>query len=1067
MAVDRAVGLLFAGGAVRAQGNGGVAALPGLAVGDDRAETGGRIPRAHAAVFDGIREILHRQVAEVRRDRAARRGQHIFLRENVFLSADRAEQLDAVDRRGLHRGLPDGQRRRDGEVRRRAARVRRGQAADAAVRPVRRRVDRDGPGHGSRLDAVCDIRRRGHDQLLQAAAADLGRRAALVERHGLRAEAADDLPAVERRIIGKVVQREPVDRRLLPAVRPGRVFVLSQTDADVRRRQDRDVDRLRLLPCGGRGVLEQADRADGKRDFPACGVGVQTGGQLERALCRACAVGLRAVKLGVPQTLTLAFRDKAQTGQHLFAVDRDSALVVQRTVVVCDRDLEAALAVLAQRNAEGAVERAARRSAVLELAVGGADEGVHATRPAVSGLDRLLERRAAVVEHIRLIRVRHIIDNAADDLPGGGLGHDAVLVDRGIGRGHVVIHTVLGRRGRVDRTQGRPRHSGEQPLIEQAVAEHTRIRAAGFAAVCVVGRDAARSVLVGDAPGIVEVIVVSGLFRAERIRAAAVHADDLAVLLAGRDRKAVLDIGIRRGFRPAVGIAVAEDAGGEAEALERLRIVAAAVDVQRDVLGRIGDELVCPVVVREVRRAVRREKADDAGGHGGRIDLDARAVDAVHDIDRERLTLSGVGGVGRDIAEDAAAVVRAVVDALSVPSVQTAVVLAAEDVEVLTGGGVIQLRHDAARRAYPVRREGGLEIAVVVAVLERAAVVRPLADDAARVVRQTAVDRSVVDAALNQPVGRRAVGLGADDAAGETVGVGASELTADERPVEQEGEVFFTLVHADDAAGADADAVRPVDEQPVSADAALERAGRRIAARNAAETAVARDDDLHGASLRDRFAARGIGQRLDVRAVLPFDPAAVRRQVFRVREQLAHLADARHQGLGALIAGQGDRALVIAGHAADHAVFDHDRAGSGIVYVALLDDAGRIVLARDAADVRGQALLVGGRTGGGRGVHAVRRQRQRGDRISAQQTAVDAGDAAVAVGRGALSLGDRARIGAVFHFACRRAVGRGRAVLTDHAAEVLIAGKALEIRGDADRADRAARPVDADRAADL
>ena len=41
MAVDRAVGLLFAGGAVRAQGNGGVAALPGLAIGDDRAETGG------------------------------------------------------------------------------------------------------------------------------------------------------------------------------------------------------------------------------------------------------------------------------------------------------------------------------------------------------------------------------------------------------------------------------------------------------------------------------------------------------------------------------------------------------------------------------------------------------------------------------------------------------------------------------------------------------------------------------------------------------------------------------------------------------------------------------------------------------------------------------------------------------------------------------------------------------------------------------------------------------------------------------------------------------------------
>ena len=336
-----------------------------------------------------------------------------------------------------------------------------------------------------------------------------------------------------------------------------------------------------------------------------------------------------------------------------------------------------------------------------------------------------------MVEHIRLIRVRHIIDDAADDLPGGGLGHDAVPIDRGIGRGHVVVHTVRGRRGRVDRPQGRPCHGGEQPLSEQAVAEHTRIRAAGFVSACVVGGDAARSVLVGDAPGIVEVIVVSGLFRAERIRAAAVHKDDLAVLCAGCDRKAVLDIGIGRGFGPAVGIAVAEDAGGEVEAIERLRIVAAAVDVQRDVLGRAGDELVCPAVVREVRHAVRREKADDAGGHGAGIDLDARAVDAVRDIDRERLTLPGVGGVGRDVAEDAAAVVRAVVDAPTVAAVQTAVVLAAEDVEVLTGGGVVQLRHDAARRAYPVRLEGGLEIAVVIAALERAAVVRPLSDDAA------------------------------------------------------------------------------------------------------------------------------------------------------------------------------------------------------------------------------------------------------------------------------------------------------------------------------------------------
>ena len=81
--------------------------------------------------------------------------------------------------------------------------------------------------------------------------AQLGRRAALVERHGLRAEAADDLPAAKRRIIGKVVQREPVDRRVLPSVRPGCVFVPGQTDADVRRRQDRASMRRARCPRTG------------------------------------------------------------------------------------------------------------------------------------------------------------------------------------------------------------------------------------------------------------------------------------------------------------------------------------------------------------------------------------------------------------------------------------------------------------------------------------------------------------------------------------------------------------------------------------------------------------------------------------------------------------------------------------------------------------------------------------------------------------------------------------------------------------------------------------------------
>ena len=110
--------------------------------------------------------------------------------------------------------------------------------------------------------------------------------------------------------------------------------------------------------------------------------------------------------------------------------------------------------------------------------------------------------------------------------------------------------------------------------------------------------------------------------------------------------------------------------------------------------------------------------------------------------------------------------------------------------------------------------------------------------------------------------------------------------------------------------------------------------------------------------------------------------------------------------------------------------------------------------------MRGQAFLLCRRAGGGCGVHAVRRQCQSGNGAALQQTAVQSGNAAVAVADRALSFGDRAGVSAFGYLAAC-------IILTDYTAEIGILSEFLEIRGDLHLADRTARSIDADCTADL
>ena len=1071
MTVNDLVLLLNALCAVSPQRNGRIAGLPGITIGVNRSQTGGGVPCTHPTICDILREILLRQVAEVCRNRVARRGQHILICKHILICANRAEHLDTVNRRCFHLRLVDRQCSRDRAIIHRTARVRYRQLVDAAVRLVPRRVGRDGIRHGGRLNAVRNACRCRDDQLLQIIAVDLGGMVVLINGHGLRAKPEGDFPVAEDRIIRKVFQRDLVFCAIVP--------MAHQSDIDIRCRQHRHILRRRSFPCRRRGILKQTDSTNRQCNSLACCVCRKACRQLERTASHTGAVRLCAVQLRVPLSLSLLVRDKAQIGQHLLAVNEHPALVVQRAVVVRDGDVEGTVIVLPERNVKGVVQCTGCRLAVLHAAVIGADVLVHRVELTSRDLDIVLQIAAAVVADNLSPSVRHVIDHTADNLLHTvyGTGHNTVIVNHSI----IVIKIIIQRCSGafiirilidIQIVQTRTDHSGVNimiccAVIPLTVCQHARIANTRFtlpiAGITVIGDFFIRASAARQQPVVINIVVVACIICTDRRRIAAVCKRNDCLIRPCCHGQTVLYIGIlHRALRRAVFVAVAENTGNIVIAVQYLRIVAAAIDVQNNILGCLADLRTGGTVALIAADTVGREKADNAGGHGVGINLYARTVYAIHHVDGIRLTAAIIGAVRRDIAENTRTVVCAVALVFAVAAVQTAVVLTTDDIEILTGGRMVHLRYNTAGRADPADYQRGLQIAVVVAVLNRTAVIGPLADDTARIVRLIAVHRAIVDTVFDRPVGCGLVGLCADDTACKSAGRAVCQLAADKRLIEQIGQVLFALVHADNTAGADTDAVRLVDQQPAAADAAIQLTGRRIVARHAAKVAVARYDDLHGAVCRYALAAAVVGQLFHIRPVCPLYPGGIRRQLLclGIRQQLAHLADIFHQGFGALIAGHGDRALVIAGHTADHAVFDRDRAGSGIVYVALLDDAGRIILACNAADMRGQAFLLCRRAGGGCGVHTVRRQCQPGNGAALQQTAVQSGNAAVAVADRTLSFIDRAGVSAFGYLAAC-------IILTDYTAEIGILREFLEIRGDLHLADRTARSIDADCTADL
>ncbi len=58
---------------------------------------------------------------------------------------------------------------------------------------------------------------------------------------------------------------------------------------------------------------------------------------------------------------------------------------------------------------------------------------------------------------------------------------------------------------------------------------------------------------------------------------------------------------------------------------------------------------------------------------------------------------------------------------------------------------MIQLCYNTARSAYPIPIKCGLQIAIVITAFDYAAVIRPLTDNTARIIRVIAINSTIID----------------------------------------------------------------------------------------------------------------------------------------------------------------------------------------------------------------------------------------------------------------------------------------------------------------------------------
>ena len=610
-----------------------------IAVGVNRTKTGSRIPCTHLSILDRIREILLGQVAEVCRNRITCRSQHVLICENVLLIINGAEYLNTVDRRCIHSGLIYCQRCCNGEIVHRTAGICYIKALDTAVRRIRTawRIGRNGLRYRSRFDVVCRIRRCGYDQFLDVFAVHDHGRVVAIDYLSLAAQFERNLPVGEggKGII--IVQRYLIFTLCAPAL----CLYLVQTNADIRLRQNCYVIRRIRYHIRWVGVLEQADRTNLDRNRLACRAGRKALRQLERTGGNALAVArvvIDAGKRAVPQALSLLIRDKAQVGEHGFAVHLNFALVVQRTAVVGDGNIEAAVLLRCQLDTEVVVQLLAavrRNRVILEFAVIGADIGIHIVQCAICCSQCFSE-----VVIIALIHSEKVcIDTALIDREQLMTRYRPAIVivahqiTVGLNFGVTVRQVfILRKLNTFIKLICKLRTAAhcQNLIIQVSKQQLTRTAAARiiFASVDANLRAAARS---AHAPCLAEIVVVTCILFIQTCGITRCQGHNCIFrfrVILSKNRKAVLNICAVF----CITVTITKNTASIAVSFQSLRIIAAAVDIQHNI--------PCSLFKIIRTRIIRREEAHNAGCHGCRVDFNARPIHAVCYIDGKLLCVA-------------------------------------------------------------------------------------------------------------------------------------------------------------------------------------------------------------------------------------------------------------------------------------------------------------------------------------------------------------------------------------------------------------------------------------------
>ena len=239
---------------------------------------------------------------------------------------------------------------------------------------------------------------------------------------------------------------------------------------------------------------------------------------------------------------------------------------------------------------------------------------------------------------------------------------------------------------------------------------------------------------------------------------------------------------------------VTENADISAAARHKIcRIVPAAVNIQFELAERhiaVSCQITC-------------QKRQNPRTHGLGYDRNIRPVHTINQIHLNRLCHSGLTRLIRhDISHDSAGIIRrqSRTSAITADTQNTSVISAGQNRVALLIQRMVELRHDTTGSTLVLRLIRGLHHAVISAIFNTSALIRPASDNAAGIVRIYIDDHAGVDTAVDLPLVVCRVMLIPDHTAVDTLGHTGCRFTQHHRLIDQETRILIRLIRANHAA---------------------------------------------------------------------------------------------------------------------------------------------------------------------------------------------------------------------------------------------------------------------------